>query len=257
MIPLPDVPNVPQTSAGGGYPQFDCFEECAVSIAQHFRDVPDVQQFTVRQCEDRERSLGGNPAQGTTLEIGAATLRSFGIPAHVAAQPLDDAANRDHYSVPLVIANIHGIPEPGGGHPHFCVGLGGGWYRNPANGSRTNSPALAPTYSGKCVEIDIPADQATGGYDVLHLEHRKGLVMTMGRACLGREFSQQDVMTFANAIATDGSNLFTVEVSIASSAEGQAWERFLRGGGAQPTADTHDPKVTVAEVIAALQKGNA
>lgn len=155
MSLLPDVPNRPQTQDGGQDPQMDCFEENAASMSRLLGG-----NLTVRQAELWLYEHGDNPAGGTDINIGSRLLTAYNMPNHVAAQGLEDAANRGHYCFALVVSNASGIPTVNGGHLHYVTYLGEGWYRNPANGTRVNSPALAPTYTGKCVEIDLPAEVA-------------------------------------------------------------------------------------------------
>lgn len=155
---LPDVPNRPQTSAGGQYPNEDCFEENSVSLANRFGFTG----HSVREAEQWEAAHGGSPQNGTALSVGSALLKAWRIPNSVRYQSLDAAASRNHYFIALVKSSYQGIPQAGGPALHFVTYLGEGWYRNPANGTLVNSPPLGPAYTGEGIEINLNAIPQTG-----------------------------------------------------------------------------------------------
>jgi hypothetical protein len=218
---LIDVVNIPQTRRGGEFPQFDCFEENCVALLRHFAGAPGIVPASVFQIEQWLSEHGDFPGDGTPLALGAACLTAHGLPSHVASQPIDDAAGRSHYSIPLVLASPQGIPLAGGPDGHYVTYLGEGWYRNPANGVLTNSPRLAPAYTGQCIEIDVDANHGREADDVLSADAKNGISTLISLATLGR--TTGDDASRAARIENDGTNINEIIGEMLRTEESQAW----------------------------------
>jgi hypothetical protein len=218
---LTDVVNIGQTTAGGQFPQKDCFEENASALLRHFAGVPGVAQATVADLEQWLIAHGGDPSQGTTLELGAACLTAHGLPSHTTRQPLEEAADRQHYSIPLIRSTDAGLPAALGSQGHYVTYLGGGWYRNPANGTLANSPAVLPAYSGYTIEVDVQADNITGDDEVLSPSAKNGISTLISLATLGR--TTGDDGKRAARIGNNGENINEITSELLQSAESQKW----------------------------------
>jgi hypothetical protein len=216
---LTDIVNVGQTTAGGAFPQLDCFEENAHALLVHFVG-PGVAQATVAELEQWLAAHGGDPSQGTTLDLGAQCLTAHGLPSHVAVQGLDVAASHGHYSIPLVRSTEQGLPSISGTDLHYVTYLGDGWYRNPANGTLTSTPSLALAYTGECIEVDVQAIPL-GDDDVLSPDAKNGISTLISLATLGR--TTGDDAKRAAQINNDGSGINEIVSGLLRSDESRKW----------------------------------